>query len=337
MRVLVTGGTGYIGSHTVVELILAGHEVVIVDNLDNSKRSVVGRIGEITGVEPPFVDVDVRDEHGLESVVRGAGFDACIHFAGLKAVGGSVEKPLEYYDANVTGSVTLFRVLDRHGVRAVVFSSSATVYGEPDTVPVTEEMPTKPPTNPYGWTKLMIEQILGDLHRSNPDWNVALLRYFNPVGAHESGLIGEDPNDTPNNLMPYISQVAAEQLPKLMVFGNDYPTVDGTGVRDYIHVVDLAKGHLAALDRLGVDAGLHIWNLGTGRGTSVLELVSAFERAAKLKIPYEITDRRAGDVAETWADPSKAARDLGWKAELTVEDMCADTWSWQQYALGLDD
>lgn len=336
MRVLVTGGTGYIGSHTVVELILAGHDVVIVDNLDNSKPSVVSRIGEIVGLEPRFVEVDIRDETGLESVVADAGFDSCVHFAGLKAVGESVQKPLEYYDANVAGSVSLFRVLQRHGVHKVVFSSSATVYGEPDAVPITEEMPTKPPTNPYGWTKLMIEQILADLHRSDPAWNVALLRYFNPVGAHQSGVIGEDPNDTPNNLMPYISQVAAEKLPKLMVFGNDYPTVDGTGVRDYIHVVDLAKGHLAALDRLALDPGLHVWNLGTGRGTSVLELVAAFERAAKLRIPYEVVGRRTGDVAETWADPTLAARELAWKAELTVDDMCADTWAWQQYALGLD-
>jgi UDP-glucose 4-epimerase len=337
MRVLVTGGTGYIGSHTVVELMQAGHDVVIVDNLDNSKASVVPRVGDITGAEPAFVHADVRDEAALDEVVSAGDFDACIHFAGLKAVGESVEKPLEYYDANVGGSITLFRVLDRHEVRTIVFSSSATVYGDPDQVPVTEAMPTKPPTNPYGRTKLMIEEILGDLHRSNPDWNVALLRYFNPVGAHASGLIGEDPNDLPNNLMPYISQVAAEKLPKLMVFGDDYPTVDGTGVRDYIHVVDLAKGHLAALDRLNTDPGRHVWNLGTGRGTSVLELISAFERATRVKIPYEITGRRAGDVAETWADPSKAAEELGWSAERTVEDMCADTWHWQQYALGLQD
>jgi UDP-glucose 4-epimerase len=234
MRVLVTGGAGYIGSHTVVELILEGHDVVIVDNLDNSKRSVIDRIQSITGLLPEFVEADIRDETALETAVAGSGFDACIHFAGLKAVGASVSQPLEYYDANVAGSVTLLRVLDRHDVRTFVFSSSATVYGDPDRVPITEDMPTKPPTNPYGWTKLMIEQILTHLHESNPSWNVALLRYFNPVGAHESGVIGEDPNDIPNNLMPYISQVAAEKLPTLQVFGADYATDDGTGVRDYI-------------------------------------------------------------------------------------------------------
>jgi UDP-glucose 4-epimerase len=337
MRVLVTGGTGYIGSHTVVELVLAGHEVVIIDNLANSKESVIGRIGQITGLIPDFEVVDLRDEDRLEAVIAGARFEACIHFAGLKAVGESIAQPLRYYDFNVVGSTTLLRVLARHDVRTVVFSSSATVYGEPDVVPVTEAMPTKPPTNPYGWTKLMIEQILTDVHRADPRWNVALLRYFNPVGAHGSGLIGEDPNDIPNNLMPYISQVAAEKLPQLSIYGNDYPTPDGTGVRDYIHVVDLAKGHLAALDRLATDPGLHVWNLGTGRGTSVLELVAAFERAARVKVPYQIVDRRPGDVAETWADPGKAATELGWRAGLSVDDMCGDTWRWQQYALGLDD
>ncbi len=337
MRVLVTGGTGYIGSHTVVELVLAGHDVAIIDSLDNSKRSVVERIGEITGLTPDFVQADIRDEAALEAVVAGAGFEACVHFAGLKAVGESVAHPLDYYDANVAGSVTLLRVLDRHAVRTFVFSSSATVYGDPDDVPVTEATPTKPPTNPYGWTKLMIEQILRHLHDSDGAWNVALLRYFNPVGAHPSGIIGEDPSDVPNNLMPYISQVAAEALPKLSVFGNDYPTPDGTGVRDYIHVVDLAKGHLAALDRLASDPGLHIWNLGTGHGTSVLELVSAFERATHVRIPYEITGRRPGDVAATWAEVTKAWRELGWKAERTLDDMCADSWRWQQYALRLDD
>lgn len=336
MRVLVTGGTGYIGSHTAVELILAGHDVVIVDNLDNSKRSVLDRIGEITGLVPDFVEADIRDEDALEDAVSANAPEACMHFAGLKAVGESVAKPLDYYHANVGGAVTLLRVLDRHNVRTFVFSSSATVYGDPDRVPITEDMPIKPPTNPYGWTKLMIEQILGHAHQANPAWNIALLRYFNPVGAHPSGIIGEDPNDIPNNLMPYISQVAAEKLPKLAVFGDDYDTPDGTGIRDYIHVVDLAKGHLAALDKLTVSPGLHVWNLGTGRGTSVLELVSAFERAAHVRIPYEMTARRPGDVAETWADPSKATRELGWKAELTVDDMCADSWRWQQHALGLE-
>jgi UDP-glucose 4-epimerase len=334
MRVLVTGGTGYIGSHTVVELVSEGHEVVVVDSLVNSKRSVLGRIGRITGLVPEFVQVDIRDEEGLDGVMA-TGFDAVVHFAGLKAVGESVAHPLEYYDANVAGSTTLFRVMARHGVRTVVFSSSATVYGDPAVVPVTEETPTRPPTNPYGWTKLMIEQILIDTQRAAPDWNVALLRYFNPVGAHPSGLIGEDPNDIPNNLMPYISQVAAEKLPLLRVFGDDYPTPDGTGVRDYIHVVDLARGHLAALDHLERAPGLHIWNLGTGRGISVLELVAAFERATSVRVPREVVGRRPGDVAETWAEVSKAERELGWRATLDVDAMCADSWRWQQYSLGL--
>lgn len=335
MRVLVTGGTGFIGSHTVVELILAGHEVMIVDSLANSKASVLDRVGEITGRRPGFSQIDIRDESGMEDLVAGAGFGAVMHFAGLKAVGESVANPLAYYDANVGGSTTLLRVLDRNDVRTVVFSSSATVYGEPDSVPVTENLAVKPPTNPYGWSKLMIEQILTDLNVSDPNWNVALLRYFNPVGAHPSGVIGEDPNDTPNNLMPYITQVAAEKLPRLAVFGGDYPTPDGTGVRDYIHVVDLAKGHLAALDRLATSPGRHVWNLGTGTGTSVLELVAAFERSTGARVPLEIVDRRPGDVAETWADPRRAAQELGWRTRLTVDDMCADSWRWQQYALGL--
>lgn len=332
MRVLVTGGTGYIGSHTVVELLLEGHDVVIVDSLANSKASVVDRIGEITGRSPELRVADIRDEEAIEKVVAGADFDAVIHFAGLKAVGESVARPLGYYDANVAGSVTLFRVLDRHDVRTVVFSSSATVYGDPDAVPVVETMPTRPPTNPYGRTKLMIEQILSDLYQSDHRWRVGLLRYFNPVGAHESGVIGEDPNDIPNNLMPYIAQVATERLPRLQVFGADYDTVDGTGVRDYIHVVDLARGHLAALRRLEAEGGLHVWNLGTGTGTSVLELVEAFERASAARVPYDIVDRRPGDVAAIWADASKAERELEWTARRSIEEMCGDTWRWQQYA-----
>jgi UDP-glucose 4-epimerase len=337
MRVLVTGGTGFIGSHTVVELIGAGHEVVIVDNLVNSKRSVVDRVAQITGTAPEFHEADIRDEAALDRIVSGGRFEAVMHFAGLKAVGESVQRPLDYWDVNVGGSTTLFRVLDRHNVQTVVFSSSATAYGDPDVVPVTEDMPTKPATNPYGGTKQVIEQILTDLHRSGPGWNIALLRYFNPVGAHESGLIGEDPNDIPNNLMPIVAQVAAGILPEVRVFGTDYPTRDGSGVRDYIHVVDLAEGHLAALNRLAFDPGCHIWNLGTGNGTTVLEVIAAFGAATGRDIPYRLADRRPGDVAETWAEVTKAQRELGWQAGRTIEAMCADTWRWQRHALALED
>jgi UDP-glucose 4-epimerase len=336
MRILVTGGTGFVGSHTVVELIEAGHDVVIVDNLVNSKRSVVDRVARITGETLEFHEADIRDEAALESIVSDGGFGAVIHFAGLKAVGESVRRPLDYWDVNVGGSTTLFRVLDRNEVRTVVFSSSCTVYGDPDQVPVTEDMKTKPATNPYGGTKQVIEQILTDLRVADPRWNIALLRYFNPVGAHASGLIGEDANDLPNNLMPIVAQVAAGRLPAVEVYGTDYPTRDGSGVRDYIHVVDLAEGHLAALDRLAVDPGRHIWNLGTGAGTSVLELIAAFHAATGRDISYRLADRRPGDVAETWADVNKAALDLGWRADRTIEEMCADTWRWQQFALTLD-
>jgi UDP-glucose 4-epimerase len=337
MHILVTGGAGYIGSHTVVELIGAGHNVVILDSLVNAKASVIDRLEQITGTRPPLVVADIRDEDAVEECIAGAGFDAVIHFAGLKAVGESVTKPLEYWDANVAGTTTLLRVLDRHDVRTLVFSSSATVYGDPDTVPVTEDMPTKPATNPYGGTKQVIELILTDLHHADPRWNVALLRYFNPAGAHASGFIGEDPNDIPNNLMPYVSQVAAGKLDELKIFGGDYPTPDGTGVRDYIHVVDLALGHLAALARLEGAPGLHTWNLGTGTGTSVLEVVKAFETASGIPIPYRIDARRSGDIAQTWADPHKAERELGWTASRTIQDMCADSWRWQQYAVSLED
>jgi UDP-glucose 4-epimerase len=336
MRVLVTGGTGFIGSHTVVELIGSGHEVVIVDSLINSKQSVLDRIAQITGTRPELHIADIRDEAALDLIVASGGFEAVVHFAGLKAVGESVARPLDYWDANVGGSTTLFRVLERHGVRTVVFSSSATVYGDPDEVPVREDMPTKPPTNPYGATKQAIEQILTDLHTADNRWNVALLRYFNPVGAHPSGLIGEDPNDLPNNLMPIVAQVAAGKLPEVPVFGTDYPTPDGSGVRDYIHVVDLADGHLAALDRLAESPGRHAWNLGTGSGTSVLELIESFVRATGRAVPRRLTDRRPGDVAETWADVGKAERELGWRARRSVDEMCADTWRWQQYALSLE-
>ena len=336
MRVLVTGGAGFIGSHTVVELLQAGHEVVILDDLSNAKPSVIDRITQITDAKPDFIHGDVRDRDIVGDILTRGGIDACMHFAGLKAVGESVERPLSYYDVNVGGAVDLLEMLDLHGVRTFVFSSSATVYGDPDVVPVTEAMPTKSPTNPYGKTKLVIEEILRDLHGSDGRWNIAILRYFNPIGAHESGLIGEDPNDIPNNLMPYIAQVAAEKLPKLQVYGDDYPTVDGTGIRDYIHVVDLARGHLAALDRIMRLGGLSVWNLGTGRGSSVLELVAAFEAATRARIPYEIVGRRPGDIAETWADVSKAESELAWKAQAGIAEMCADTWRWQQHALRLE-
>jgi UDP-glucose 4-epimerase len=330
MRILVTGGTGYIGSHTAVELVAAGHEVVIVDSLVNSSPRVCDRITEITGIEVEFHRADLRDEAAVERIVAGAGFDAVVHFAGLKAVGESVERPLDYYDNNVGGTTTLCRVLDRHDVRTIVFSSSATVYGDPATLPLVESDPVGSPTNPYGRTKLFIEQILGDLYAADARWNVVLLRYFNPVGAHHGGLIGEDPEGVPNNLMPYVAQVAVGRLARLTIHGADYDTADGTGVRDYIHVVDLAAGHVAALERLAGRPGVHVYNLGTGRGSSVLEVVAAFERASGVAIPYEIGPRRAGDVAASWCDASKAARDLGWRATRGLEEMCADTWRWQQ-------
>ena len=329
MRILVTGGTGYIGSHAVVELVNDGHDVVVIDNLVNSSSRVMDRIETITGVMPGFHEVDIRDEAGLEQVIAGAGFDAVVHFAGLKAVGESVQEPLEYYNNNVGGTMTLCRVLARHDVRTVVFSSSATVYGDPVTLPLTERAPTAKPANPYGRTKLIIEDILKDMHRADDRWNIILLRYFNPVGAHESGLIGEDPSGVPNNLMPYIAQVAVERRPQLTVHGNDYATDDGTGVRDYIHVVDLAEGHVAALEHLAKTPDIHIYNLGTGRGTSVLELIETFEQVTGAKVPYVIGPRRGGDIAANWCDASKASRDLGWTADRDLAQMCADTWNWQ--------
>lgn len=332
MKILVTGGAGYIGSHTVVELILAGHEPVIADSLVNARPSVIERIERITGYHTPMHRIDIRDEDALAGLVADAGFDAVIHFAGLKAVAESVTDPLAYYDANVGGSTTLLNVLERHRLQTIVFSSSATVYGDPEAIPVNELMPTRAPTNPYGRSKLMIEQILSDLHQSQPGWNVGVLRYFNPVGAHDSGLLGEDPNGVPNNLMPYITQVAIERLSELEVFGADYPTRDGTGIRDYIHVVDLARGHLAALERLRSDPGFHVWNLGTGKGTTVFELVAAFERVSGIKIPYRIGNRRPGDIAAIWADPTLAETELGWKAVRDIEMMCADAWHWQQHS-----
>ncbi|MFP5332212.1 MAG: UDP-glucose 4-epimerase GalE [Acidimicrobiia bacterium] len=335
MRILVTGGAGFIGSHTVVELVLEGHEPVVFDSLVNAKGSVLARLAQITGYEVPFVRGDVRDAEALDRVMDG-GFDAVIHFAGLKAVGESVVRPLDYFDVNVGGSVQVLAAMKRHKIDTFLFSSSATVYGDPETLPIPEDAPRRPPTNPYGRSKLMVEQILEDVSVAHPTAHLGVLRYFNPVGAHESGLIGEDPNDLPNNLMPYIAQVAAERLPKLYVFGGDYPTPDGTGIRDFIHVVDLARGHVAALRRLQHDPGLHIWNLGTGRGTSVLELVAAFERATGVSVPYEITARRPGDVAATYADPTRAEMDLDWKAERDIDTMCADTWRWQTFALTLE-
>lgn len=329
MKVLVTGGIGFIGSHTVVELLSAGHEVLIVDNLSNSKTSVLDRIEKIAGRRPQFVEADIRDSDALAKALPGCA--AVIHFAGLKAVGESVAKPIDYYDNNVGGSIKLFEAMRDTGVKTLVFSSSATVYGDPASVPIREDFPLSA-TNPYGRSKLMIEDMLRDIAKSDDTWRIALLRYFNPVGAHASGLIGEDPNDIPNNLMPYVSQVAIGKLAQLSVFGNDYPTPDGTGVRDYIHVVDLALGHLAALKALKARAGILTVNLGTGRGYSVLEMVAAFERASGHPVPYRITPRRPGDVAQCYADPGYAQQVLGWHAERGIDSMCADAWRWQQYA-----
>lgn len=336
MKILVTGGAGFIGSHTIVELVLDGHEPVLYDSFVNAKPSVIDRLEQITGYRVPVVRGDVRDASALDAAMEGADFDGVIHFAGLKAVGESVERPLDYFNVNVGGSIELLRAMLRHGLDTMLFSSSATVYGDPDILPTPEEAPLQPPTNPYGRSKLMVERILEDLAAADSTLRLGVLRYFNPVGAHESGLIGEDPNDIPNNLMPYIAQVATERLPRLNVFGDDYDTPDGTGVRDYIHVVDLARGHLAAIRHLADHHGLHIWNLGTGVGTSVLELVAAFERAAGVQIPRQVTARRPGDVAATYADPSRAQRELGWKAEHDVDRMCRDAWRWQQYAETLD-
>ncbi|MFU8857369.1 MAG: UDP-glucose 4-epimerase GalE [Deferrisomatales bacterium] len=328
MRVLVTGGAGYIGSHTCVELLQAGWEVTVVDNLSNSREESLRRVRELTGRELSFARVDLLDRDGLRAVFRRAPFDAVVHFAGLKAVGESVAIPLRYYHNNVTGTLVLCEVMAEHGVRDLVFSSSATVYGDPHAVPIREDFPLGA-TNPYGRSKLMIEEILRDLHRAEPAWNIALLRYFNPVGAHPSGRIGEDPNGIPNNLLPYLSQVAVGKLPELRVFGDDYPTPDGTGVRDYLHVVDLAVGHLRALEKLRAKPGAEVWNLGTGRGYSVLEMVAAFEKAAGRRIPYRVVDRRPGDIAVCYADPAKAAAELGWTATRGLEEMVADTWRWQ--------
>lgn len=329
MKVLVTGGMGYIGSHTCVQMIEAGMEPIIIDNLCNAKVEVLSRIEALTGKQPTFYQGDVRDEAFLDSVFAKHEIQAVIHFAGLKAVGESVVKPLEYYDNNVNGSLVLARSMRKAGVKSIVFSSSATVYGDPDIVPITEDSPTGATTNPYGRSKYMVEECLSDLFNAENDWSITLLRYFNPVGAHPSGTMGEDPQGIPNNLMPFIAQVAVGRREKLSVFGNDYPTPDGTGVRDYIHVMDLADGHIAALKAVGEKSGLHIYNLGTGKGSSVLEMVEAFGAACGKPVPYELCPRRPGDIAECWASTEKAERDLGWKATRSVAEMTVDTWLWQ--------
>ncbi len=329
MSILVAGGAGYIGSHTCVELINAGHEVVVVDNLSNSSAEAIRRVEKITGKKIAFYEVDVLDKAKLSKVFDAEKIDAVINFAGLKAVGESVQKPLEYYHNNITGTLILCDVMREHGVKNIIFSSSATVYGDPAFVPITEECPKGRITNPYGQTKGMLEQILTDLHVADSEWNVVLLRYFNPIGAHESGLIGEDPKGIPNNLVPYIAQVAVGRREALGVFGNDYPTHDGTGVRDYIHVVDLAKGHVCALKKLAPGSGVSIYNLGTGTGSSVLDVLHAYEKACGKKLPYVIKPRRAGDIATCYCDATKAFNELGWKAEKNIDDMCADSWKWQ--------
>ena len=330
MTILVAGGAGYIGSHTIIELIAAGHSVVVVDNLCNSSEIALQRVEKITGVPITFYKADIRDKQALNAILDTYSIDACIHFASFKAVGESVAKPHEFYDNNITGTLNLIDALRSHNIKNIIFSSSATVYGEPQTIPITENCPKGICTNPYGWTKWMIEQILTDIHTADPTYNIVLLRYFNPIGAHESGLIGENPNGIPNNLMPYITQVAVGKRDKLHIFGNDYDTPDGTGVRDYIHVVDLAKGHVKALNAIQNNCDVEIYNLGTGKGYSVLDIVKAFERVNDVKIPYVIDDRRPGDIATCYSDPSKARIELGWKAEYGIEEMCRDSWNWQR-------
>lgn len=329
MNILVTGGAGFIGSHTCVELIEAGYKVVVLDNLINSSKEAVRRVEQITGTIIPFYPVDLLDVEGLEKVFETESIDAVIHFAGLKAVGESVAKPWEYYNNNITGTLNLCKVMRDHGVKNIIFSSSATVYGDPAEIPITENCPKGQITNPYGHTKSMLEQMLSDIYKADNEWNVVLLRYFNPIGAHESGLIGEDPSGIPNNLVPYIAKVAVGKLECLGVFGNDYPTPDGTGVRDYIHVVDLAKGHVKALKRIEDKTGLSIYNLGTGQGYSVLQVVKAYEKACGKPINYEIKPRRAGDIATCYADPAKAKEELGWEAMYDIDRMCQDSYRWQ--------
>jgi UDP-glucose 4-epimerase len=328
MSILITGGTGYIGSHTVLELLKAGHDIVVMDNLSNSKLDALNRVQKLAERECEFEEVDLLDKDGLNAIFEKYTIEGVIHFAGLKAVGESVEKPLHYYQNNVEGTLNLLDSMQKHEIKNIVFSSSCTVYGDPETVPITEDFPLSA-TNPYGRSKLTIEYILKDVYKADPTFNIALLRYFNPVGAHESGEIGEDPNGIPNNLLPYITQVAVGKLKELSVFGGDYPTHDGTGVRDYIHVVDLATGHVKAWKKLLKNPGLVIYNLGTGKGYSVLDVIKAFEEASGKKIPYKITDRRPGDIAETYANPEKAEKELGWSANRDILTMCRDAWRWQ--------
>ncbi|NQN50206.1 UDP-glucose 4-epimerase GalE [Streptococcus suis] len=328
MSILVTGGAGYIGSHTVVELLKLGKEVVIVDNLSNSSILVLDRIETITGKRPTFYELDVADKTALREVFEKENIESAIHFAGYKAVGESVAKPVMYYENNIMSTLALVEVMAEFGVKKIVFSSSATVYGLNNPSPLVEPMPTSA-TNPYGYTKVMLEQILRDVEVADKEWSIALLRYFNPIGAHESGLIGEDPAGIPNNLMPFVAQVAVGKRPELSIFGNDYDTVDGTGVRDYIHVIDLALGHIKALEKISTTEGVHTYNLGSGQGTSVLELVQAFEKVNGVPVPYKIVDRRPGDVATCYANADKALAELNWKTEKTIEDMCRDTWNWQ--------
>ena len=329
MAVLVTGGAGYIGSHTVVELQNAGYDVVVLDNLSNASEKALDRVSKITGKPVKFYKADILDRDALNDIFDKETIESCIHFAGLKAVGESVVKLWEYYENNIAGTLTLIDVMRKHNVKNIIFSSSATVYGDPAQIPITEECPKGQCTNPYGWTKSMLEQVLTDIQKADPEWNVMLLRYFNPIGAHKSGTIGENPNGIPNNLMPYITQVAVGKLKELGVFGNDYNTPDGTGVRDYIHVVDLAKGHVKALKKIEENPGLAIYNLGTGKGYSVLDIVKNFEAATGVKIPYVIKPRRAGDIATCYCDASKAEKVLGWKAENGIREMCEDSWRWQ--------
>ncbi len=329
-KILVTGGAGFIGSHTVVELQNAGYEVVVADNLSNASEKALERAAAITGKKADFYKVDIRDREGLGKIFAEHKIDAVIHFAGLKAVGESVRKPWEYYDNNITGTLTLVDVMRTNGCKNIIFSSSATVYGTPAFVPITEECPKGQCTNPYGWTKSMLEQILSDIQKADNEWNVILLRYFNPIGAHKSGTMGEDPSGIPNNLMPYITQVAIGKLPELGIFGDDYDTPDGTGVRDYIHVMDLAEGHVKALAKIKEKAGLKIYNLGTGQGYSVLDIVHNFEEASGVKIKYSIKERRPGDIAQCYADASLAKKELGWEAKYGIKEMCEDSWRWQK-------
>ncbi len=329
MKILVTGGAGYIGSHTCVELLNSGYEVVILDNLYNSNKKAVDRIEEITGKKTAFYEADMADRTALDKIFTEHKIDCVIHFAGLKAVGESVVKPLEYYKNNISGTLILAEAMREHGCKNIIFSSSATVYGDPAFVPITEECPKGTPTNPYGWTKSMLEQILSDFHTADKEWNVILLRYFNPIGAHESGMIGEDPKGIPNNLLPYVAQVAIGKLSCVGVFGNDYDTPDGTGVRDYIHVVDLAIGHVKAIDKIKENPGVKVYNLGTGNGYSVLDVIKAFSKACGHEVPYEIKPRRPGDIATCYADASLAKKELGWEAKYNLDDMCSSSWNWQ--------